>query len=97
MENKSNQIQSNERTGDQRQHRDRRNYRGGGNRQQTGGNPQRGQFRGGEGVNKKKIKYTCWRCHRDFESENPLPRDGTRCPFCDMIHGQITTDTFSYQ
>jgi hypothetical protein len=49
-----------------------------------------------EGSTKPRIKYFCWKCQQMFESETPLPRDATRCPYCNMIHGKITTDTFTH-
>jgi Zn finger protein HypA/HybF involved in hydrogenase expression len=39
----------------------------------------------------KKVQFTCWKCHKNFELSADAARpDHVACPFCEMTHGLIT-------
>ena len=79
-----------------------REGRDGGDRRRGGDNRQGNQVQthsqhAPDRNEKPKIKYTCWKCGgKVFDSEKPLRPDTVKCPYCSMIHGYITTDTFTY-
>ncbi len=37
------------------------------------------------------VLHTCWRCNRSFELPAPTRPDTVKCPYCEMVHGLITS------
>lgn len=35
--------------------------------------------------------YTCWKCNKSFELKERGKTDEVRCPYCNMVHGLITS------